>query len=251
MPRAAMGNGGCFKCICLDHAYNPLVETLHNGYPLAVSTKESEGITMQDIPVMKLLASAKMLAQQYRAMTGKPLGITGEVAEYEASRILGVELTPARQAGYDAIETVDGATRRLQIKGRCLLNNCKPGQRLGSIDIKKHFDAVLLVLLDEDFNATSIHEADRDVVIAALAAPGSRSRNERGALGVGKFKSIARLRWSRTMKSEERLDLTPKMRALSPPITGAQVSAETYRVFALRCGTARPPGRGFQRHVDS
>jgi len=144
------------------------------------------------------LADAKVLAQKYRALTGKPLGVTGEVAEYEASRVLGVELTPARQAGYDAIETVDGEVRRLQIKGRCLLKDCKPGQRLGSIDVKKDFDAVLMVLLDENFNATSIYEADREDVLKVLAEPGSKSRNERGALGVSKFKSIARLRWQRS-----------------------------------------------------
>jgi hypothetical protein len=147
---------------------------------------------------MTLLANAKALAQQYRALTGKPLGITGEVAEYEASRILGVKLTPARQAGYDAVETVNGVVRRLQIKGRCLLKDCKPGQRLGSIDVRKDFDGVLLVLLDENFNATSIYEADREDVLRALAEPGSKSRNERGALGVSKFKSIARQRWQRS-----------------------------------------------------
>lgn len=54
--------------------------------------------------IMEILRDAKKLAQEYRTLTGKPLGITGEVAEYEAARILGVELTPARQAGYDAIE---------------------------------------------------------------------------------------------------------------------------------------------------
>ena len=154
---------------------------------------------------MMLLANAKVLAQQYRALTGKPLGITGEVAEYEASRILGVELTPARQAGYDALETINGVVRRLQIKGRCLLMDCKPGQRLGSIDVKKDFDAVLLVLLDENFNATSIFEADREDVLTVLAEPGSKSRNERGALGVSKFKSIARLRWQRST-SDQRKD---------------------------------------------
>jgi hypothetical protein len=73
--------------------------------------------------VMEVLREAKKLAQRYRTLTGKPLGITGEVGEYEAARILGVELTPARQAGYDAIERNGGAVRRLQIKGRCLLPN--------------------------------------------------------------------------------------------------------------------------------
>lgn len=57
---------------------------------------------MTDDDVLAFLAQAKRLAQRYRAKTGKPLGITGEVAEYEAARLLGVELTPARHAGYDA-----------------------------------------------------------------------------------------------------------------------------------------------------
>ena len=146
---------------------------------------------------LKILAEAKKLAQRYRALTGKPLGITGEVAEYEAARILGVALTPARQAGYDATETCKGTIVRLQIKGRCILEDSKCGQRLGSIDIKKEFDAVLLVLLDGNFEATVIYEAPREAVIAALTKPGSKSRNERGALGIAKFKSIGRVRWQR------------------------------------------------------
>lgn len=147
--------------------------------------------------VLKVLAEAKKLAQRYRVLTGKPLGITGEVAEYEAARILGVALTPARQAGYDATETHRGRVRRLQIKGRCILEDSKPGQRMGSIDIKKEFDAVLLVLLDGNFDATAIYEAPREAVIAALTKPGSKSRNERGALGIAKFKSIGHVRWQR------------------------------------------------------
>ena len=90
----------------------------------------------QDDPVLAVLAEAKRLAQEYRRLTGKPLGITGEVAEYEAARILGVRLTPARQPGYDATEEVNSTERRLQIKGRCVLQDSKPGQRLGSIRIE-------------------------------------------------------------------------------------------------------------------
>jgi len=145
--------------------------------------------------VMEILHEAKRLAQRYRHATGKPLGITGEVAEYEAARILGLKLTPARQAGYDAIEERHGTLHRLQIKGRCILPNCKPGQRLGSIDIEQDLDSVLLVLLNENFDATAIYEADRQNILAALSTPGSKARNERGALGVAKFKAIGRLRW--------------------------------------------------------
>ena len=147
--------------------------------------------------IMMVLAEAKKLARRYRALTGKPLGVTGEVAEFEAARLLGLELVPARQAGYDAIRTEEGRRVTLQIKGRCILPGSKSGQRMGTIDVDKPFDAVLLVLMDEALDATAIYEADREPVIAALTAPGSRSRNERGALGVSKFKSIGRLVWQR------------------------------------------------------
>jgi hypothetical protein len=147
--------------------------------------------------VMDVLREAKRLAQEYKELTGKPLGITGEVAEYEAARLLGVKLTPARQAGYDAVEIKNGIKRRLQVKGRCLPKTYNPGSRLGSIILEKEWDAVLLVILDQNFDAVEIYEADRPALVAALTAPGSRARNERGALGVGKFKSIGKLRWQR------------------------------------------------------
>ena len=147
--------------------------------------------------ILEILAEAKKLAREFRVLTGKPLGVTGEVAEYEAARLLGVNLQPARQAGYDATETIAGQVRRLQIKGRCVLDGGKPSQRMGSIDTAKDFDSVLLVLLDGNLDATVIYEAEREAVISALTAPGSKSRNERGALGVSKFKSISRIRWQR------------------------------------------------------
>lgn len=148
-----------------------------------------------DDRILSILRDAKRLAQEYRELTGKPLGITGEVAEYEAARILDVRLTPARQDGYDAIETRNGKEWRLQIKGRCLLNQCKRSQQLGSIRIEKEWDAVLMVLLNQDFDAIEIWEADRSTVITALTAPGSKARNERGAMAVSKFKAIGKLRW--------------------------------------------------------
>jgi hypothetical protein len=54
-----------------------------------------------------------------------------------------------------------------------------------------------MVLLDENFDAREIYEAERGAVIAALTAPGSRARNERGSLAVSKVKAIGRIRWRR------------------------------------------------------
>lgn len=145
--------------------------------------------------VLSVLAEVKKLAKAYRRLTGRPLGVTGEIAEYEAAQLLGLELCAARQSGYDATRKTAAGLSRLQIKGRCLLPNAKPGQRLGRIQLDKEWDAVLLVLLNEDFEATAIYEAPRHAVEAALNAPGSRARNENGALPVTKFKAIGKKIW--------------------------------------------------------
>jgi Family of unknown function (DUF6998) len=154
--------------------------------------------------ITEILKQAKELAQRYRVLTGKPLGIAGEVAEFEAARLLGIELVAARQAGYDAIRRGKQKAERLQIKGRCVLPNSSKSQRIGKIDPTKEFDAVLLVLMDESLSATAIYEAAREPVIAALNAPGSKARNKRGQLGVSKFKSIAKRIWPVTQRINDR-----------------------------------------------
>jgi hypothetical protein len=152
----------------------------------------------QSVQVFELLRQSKTLAREYYRLTGRPLGITGEVAEFEAARILGVELADVRQAGFDAIRrTEDGSVVKLQIKGRCFGLDAKPGQRMGSIQLAKEWDAVLLVLLDLDFEAREIWEADREAITEALTKPGSAARNKRGALGVNCFKRIGELVWKR------------------------------------------------------
>jgi hypothetical protein len=138
-----------------------------------------------------LLKRAKTLAREYYEATGRPLGVTGEVAEYEAARLLDIELSPVRQPGYDAIRKgPDGKAERIQIKGRALLPGSKPGQRVGKLDLTKPWDLAMLVLLDETFTTTAIYEADRTALEEALTTPGSRARNERGQLSVSKFKSV-------------------------------------------------------------
>lgn len=146
--------------------------------------------------VLTILANATRLARDYYELTGRPLGITGEVAEQEAVRLLGLELAPARQAGYDALRTrQDGGVDRLQIKGRWLPPNASRSQRLGRIDLKHEWDAVLMVLLGPRYEVTEIYEAERSAIEEALSAPGSRSRNERGALAVSRFKAIGHSIW--------------------------------------------------------
>lgn len=145
--------------------------------------------------VEHVLTEAKELARKYRRLTGKPLGITGEVAEFSAAQLLGLELADARQAGYDATRRANGGMVKIQIKGRCIPHDAKPGQRVGSIRLDCEWDTVVLVLMDEDYEVFSIYEAQRASIEEALHVPGSKARNERGALGIAKFKSIGHEVW--------------------------------------------------------
>lgn len=144
--------------------------------------------------IAPLLDAAREAAIAYYRLTGKPLGITGEIGEYEAAKILGLKLAPARTPGYDAIGPDD---RRIQIKARMYPRN-KPlgGQRMGSIKRTGDFDTVMLVMLDHAYQPWGIWEAQRDAVCHELDLPGSKSRNERGALAVAKFISIATQLWN-------------------------------------------------------
>jgi hypothetical protein len=142
----------------------------------------------------RVIKETKKVAKEYRQITGKPLGITGEVGEFIAADLLHLELTDARNPGYDAIGP---DKRRIQIKSRCILPNAKPGQRVGGIKLNHEFDTVLLVLMDENYEPLEIYEAKYADVKVELEKEGSISRNVRGALGVSKFKSIGSRVWSR------------------------------------------------------
>ncbi len=144
-----------------------------------------------------IIQAVRALAIQYYEETGKPLGVTSEIAEFEAARILGLELCTARQAGYDAIRVRGTGPKRVQIKGRRVLEASNSGQRVGRIKFDHEWDSVILVLLDENYQPEKIYEAERPAIERALKAPGSRARNERGALGVRKFIQIGKPIWPR------------------------------------------------------
>ena len=141
--------------------------------------------------VREILATVKPLAAEFYQLTGKPLGVTGEIAEFVAAEILGLTLAPARTQGYDALRGME----RIQIKGRTYCIKAKPGQRISRIKLDSPCDTVILVLLDNaTLEAREIWEAPFSKVTARLSRPGSKAR-DRGALGVSAFKAIAKRVW--------------------------------------------------------
>ena len=144
----------------------------------------------------KLIAQARTLAAEYRRTMGKPLpGISNEIAEHDAVKLLQLEPRAEGVVGFDAIDPGRGG-KRIQIKSRTIFDESKSGQRIGQMKLDKDWDSVVLVLMDEDYAPYEIYEAERDDILE-FVGKSSGNRSKRGAMSVARFKIIGRLAWTR------------------------------------------------------
>ncbi len=147
--------------------------------------------------VDKLISQTRKLAADYRRATGQPLPLTGEIANFDAANLLDLELLQPAPGGYDAVgRSGEREGLRYQIKGRAIFDDSKGGHRIGQLKLEQEWDAVLLVLLDEEYEASEIYEADRATILEAMDESGG-NRGKRGAMSVARFRNIARLVWQR------------------------------------------------------
>jgi hypothetical protein len=100
-----------------------------------------------------------------------------------------------RTSGNDVVQRTSAGIERLQVKGRAVLSKNLGGQRIGTLSIKKKWDGVLLVLMDENFDTSKIIEAARRRVVEEIKRPGSKARNKRGVLSVPLLRRIGRQVW--------------------------------------------------------
>lgn len=151
---------------------------------------------MNAYDVDKLMLEARKIAAQYRRATGKPLGISSEIAQHDVMRLM--ELKPSEQenAGFDALGTGSREGRKIQIKGRTLSGDARSSQRIGQVKTDQEWDSVMLLLMDAEYNPVEIYEANREEILSVVNQT-SNKRRHRGAMSVGRFKNIGRLVWSR------------------------------------------------------
>ena len=150
----------------------------------------------------KLITETRRLAAEYRRSTGQALPVSGEIARYDAARILGLTLCEQRAGGIDAIGNGDREGQRIQVKSRVMTREKKSGARIGQLNPNGDWDTVLLVIMDQDYEPCEIYEASREEVQEAISD--SSSRSNRGALSVAKFKIISWLAWTRETGLESR-----------------------------------------------
>lgn len=145
----------------------------------------------------KLIAETRRLAADYRRATGKSLAVSSEIARHDACVQLHLEpVSEEAGFGYDAVgKQPPWQDVRIQVKGRAIFDDSKSGQRIGQLKLDKEWDAVVLVLMDEEFQPIEMHLATREDVLAEMDQDTSKRRN-RGAMSVAKYKHISRCVWT-------------------------------------------------------
>jgi hypothetical protein len=80
-----------------------------------------------------LIPEIKRLASEYYKGVKRPLGITGEIAEYENKKRFGYDPADARSKGHDTIRVVIKKQEMNEIKSRVIQPDALPGQRFSRI----------------------------------------------------------------------------------------------------------------------
>ena len=145
-----------------------------------------------------LMEQARTLAANYRKTTGKTLaGVSGELAVYDAIRLLNLQSVDDNLP-YEAIGSENAGdleNDKIQIKGRTIFSDSKGSPRIGQIKVSEHWDSVVLVLMNDEYQPFEIYGIDRES-LEENSADKESNRGKRGAMTVARFKKIAALVWS-------------------------------------------------------
>ncbi|AFJ01192.1 hypothetical protein Q7C_7 [Methylophaga frappieri] len=149
----------------------------------------------------KLMRETRQLAARYRQTTGTSLPVTGEIARFDAAKALGLKLIDDTAAGFDAIGHQHWPDQRLVIKGRTLFEESRnTTPKIGQINLQQEWEAVILVLFDDQYQPTEMYYASRHDIQTALER--HTGKKKRGGMSVAQFKIIGDRVWTTENGSE-------------------------------------------------
>ncbi len=150
---------------------------------------------MSAYSIDKLMAETRRVAADYRRATGKALPVSGEIAIFDTVRLLGLEAAETPGGGFDAVRRQGESFQRIQIKARVIFDDHRSDHRIGQLRIEQNWDSVILVVMNENYEAEEIYEATRVQIESVLNEGKESSRAKRGAMSVARFKHIGQRVW--------------------------------------------------------
>ena len=121
---------------------------------------------------------------------GKPLpGISSEIAEHDAVRLLGLEPKASQDAGWDAVDPATGRRR-----SRVAPSSTRPRAASASASSRSISSGTRSswCWMDEDYEPYEIYEALRED-LEDFVDSSSSGRSKRGAMSVARFKIVGEL----------------------------------------------------------
>jgi hypothetical protein len=144
----------------------------------------------------KLMQETRRLAAEYRQSTGQTLPISGELARYDAARLL--KLLPLDKP----LKSVDFmgsegplANQLIQIKSRVIFDKEKTGYRIGQLDVGANWQICALVLYQANYEPTAIYIATQAMIVETLSKRPTTAK-ARGLMSLAQFKRLANLIWT-------------------------------------------------------
>ena len=147
--------------------------------------------------VDKLMSEARRLAVEYRNATGKTLPLTAELAVNDAVRLLDLNAVDEPNLGYDATADGDGGSRRYVVKGRAIFDPSR-NYRIGQVNFQHEWDALLLVLMDDQFEPTEIYEVSRENIAEVGDDSAAKGSGKKPNLSVARLKIIGEMVWPKS-----------------------------------------------------
>ncbi|HRE32237.1 MAG TPA: hypothetical protein PLD88_09720 [Candidatus Berkiella sp.] len=145
----------------------------------------------------KLMQETRRLATEYRQNTGQSLPIGGELAKYDAARLL--KLIPLKKP----IKSVDfmGTTgpldnQLIQVKSRVIFEEGKSGHRIGQLNLGGDWHFCALVLYEASYQPFAIYLVAQSVINDAMLQKGMQTHNARGMMSLAQFKRVSELVWT-------------------------------------------------------
>ncbi|MGE3320050.1 MAG: hypothetical protein AB7I18_12220 [Candidatus Berkiella sp.] len=136
----------------------------------------------------KLMQETRRLATQYRQSTGQTLPVSGELARYDATRLL--HLTSEFKGTQGPL-----AHKVVQIKSRVIFDDQKSGYRIGQLDLDGGWQMCALVLYESNYEPFVIYIASREIIVESLNKSNLKTK-ARGAMSLAQFKRIAQCVWT-------------------------------------------------------
>lgn len=158
---------------------------------------QKKRLIMAVYAVDKLIEETRRLAAQFRLTTGTMLPVSAEIARYDVSHHLNLELIN-NNCSYDAIGRKERDGLHIQIKSRVIGDSVKPGHRIGKLNPDADWDMTILSLMDNNFEPQEMYEATHAEIIETLSKSKS-NRSKRGVISVAKFMIISQLVWTKEL----------------------------------------------------